>query len=355
MEVRVAVLAGERKEGHVGDAVLLHDALDEGGVLAEAAGPRGGGHHVQEQLVTAPAPLEVFQQAARHELQRQALLAQGVALAALEDLLVGRRQAGAADAQAAEHGAHGLRVETAHGREQQVHPGVKERVRLSARVDDPLVAVVEARGGEAPQGARRDGRPALLHFPTGLHDVEEGLDPRLQARIGHVAVELQGERGFAAHDVPKISEEKRVGPAGEVRDVAAEELRVALHEACRLENGLPRRPVHLLVDRLVIGGEHVDGDDADAPRGELPGDPHVGLGDEGIVGAPEDDDGKRGRIGLEAPRGPCGPPPAWHYPRPSGSERLPHRPACPPGPSFRGCGPSRERHLRRPHALSRNR
>ena len=299
MEVRVAVLAGERKEGHVGDALLLHDALDEGGVLAEATGPRGGGHHVQEQLVTAPAPLEVFQQAARHELQRQALLAQGVALAALEDLLVGRRQAGAADAQAAEHGADGLRVETAHGREQQVHPGVEERVRLSARVDDPLVAVVEARGGEAPQGARRDGRPALLHFPTGLHDVEEGLDPRLQARIGHVAVELQGERGLAAHDVPEEPDQKRVGPAGEVRDVAAEELRVALHEACRLENGLPRRPVHLPVDGLVIGGEHVDGDDADAPRGELAWNPHVGLGDEGIVGTAEDDDGKRARIGLE--------------------------------------------------------
>ena len=125
---------------------------------------------------------------------------------------------------------------------------------------------------------------------VGPDDVEKGLHPGLDARVGGVAVELQGQGGLAAHDIAEVGDDEGIGPAGEIGDVDPEELGVPLDEAGRLQDQGAHPPVHVPLGLLALHAQKIEGDHGDPPGGKFPGDAQVGLLGKAAV-RPRKDDG----------------------------------------------------------------
>ncbi len=199
------------------------------------------------------------------------------------------------------------RGDAPHRRPDQADARVLHAAPLAgAAVDHHRLAVLEE---DVPVALRRRGRRSPRRLAPRLGHVEEGLDAGVDAGVGGVAVELQRQERLGVVDPPVEVEDEGVGRAGEVGDVAGEEVAPLLHQHRPLEILLPVVPVHVGRDGLVGERQEVEGDDAPAAGHELAGDAHVGGGREGVVGTAEEDDGRpAGGLGLGQRLAPQAPP-----------------------------------------------
>ena len=133
---------------------------------------------------------------------------------------------------------------------------------------------------------------------VGLHDIQKGLDPGFQPGIRRMAVQLQCQGRFAAHNLPEISDHKRIRSAGEVGDISAEQLGVAFDQPTGFNHQFSHPPVHVTLGTLIHKIEKIQRHHQNASGCKFVRNSHMGFIGVSVVGAREENHRKLLRVGL---------------------------------------------------------